>query len=118
MRDQFGQRLLDFHAEQMGVVLQVGKEARAVRAQRVQHLKRLVGPQRIVDRGGAELLPVRQRVALAKQHRRAADRSGPAPGFVARSGRPPPDHAAGCAELVEHVGRVVAHASREQVFFP
>ena len=39
MRDQLGQRLLDLRAQQAGVVLQVGEEAGAMRAQHLEHLR-------------------------------------------------------------------------------
>ena len=119
MRHQFGQRLLDLRAEQPGVVLQVGKEARAVRAQHVEHLARHAGQHRIVDhRRAGRLLPMAERIAFAQQHRRAADRPRLATGRVAAFRRPPPRDAAYGAQLVEHRRRVVVDACRQQVFFP
>ena len=119
MRDQFGQRLLDLRAQQPGVVLQVGEEACAVRAQHLEHLARGPGQHRVVDhRRAGCLLPMGQGVAFAQQHRRAADRPRLAAGRVARLGRPPPGHASHGAKLVQHGRHVVVDARGQQVLFP
>ena len=119
VRDQFGQRLLDLRAQQPGVMLQVGKEARAVRAQQIEHLARGAGQHRLVDhRRAGRLLPMGEGVAFAQQHRRAADRPCLAVRRVARLRRPPPRDAPHGAQLVQHVGHVVADARRQEILFP
>ena len=120
MRHQFGQRLLDLRAQQPGVVLQVGEEAGAVRAQHLEHLARAcrTAPRR---RPPPRRLACCQCASASRSHSSTGvPRIGPVlrPAASPASVGPPPRHAAHGAKLVQHGRHVVLDARRQQVFFP
>jgi hypothetical protein len=109
VRDQFPERLFHLRAEQPRVMLQVGEEAGAVRAQHVQHRARdaRTAASSSTTAAPAACCQWAQGVAFAQQHRRAADRALAAGRRVACIRRPPPRHAPRGAQLVQHGRQVV-----------
>ena len=90
-----------------------------MRAQDIKHLVCVAGQHRVVDhRRAGHLLPMGEGIALAQQHRRAADRPCLAAHRIACLNRPPPRHTAHGAKLVQHGRQVAVDTRCQQVLFP
>ena len=119
-RDQLGQRVLQFGAQQPGVVEQVVEERGAVRGQHVQHALRARGQRRGVGAGLRHAAPQRGVAARQQHDGRVAHRCRGARilGLGRARAQPRPQRAPGGALVVQPGDGIVGHARGQDLAFP